>query len=326
MARQPTYSPAAFVTNTVIVGSARPTPPRFVIRRRHVFSVIGIVIALLALYVFGYEPAYQGTLVVGAPRPLIYANRGFGDYGPDNSLYAMDRALEAGMDGSNVHGQLTSDGELVVFRDKTVERLTSGSGAVSEKTVREMEALDLGPKYKAGFSGAYVRTFEDFVRSVKGRGTLIVELDASGLASIGIEQRAVEIIRKYDAHLSVVLSSPNPLVLYRVKQLDQFVRTAFVFTDSNRLDAEATQGDVPPQPWLLRQEFIRRGIRKLVRFDLLSIQHQVNAATIDRLIAKGWPAFMWTPDSEADIRGALAKRPYAIISNQPILARHLRGE
>jgi glycerophosphoryl diester phosphodiesterase len=323
---RPTYSPANFVTNTVIVGSARPAPPRFVIRRRHVFGAVGLVLALLALYLFGYEPAYDGTLVVGAPRPLIYANHGFGDYGPDNSLYAMDRALEAGMDGANVRGQLTRDGELVIFRDRRVERLTSGSGAVSDKTVREMEALDLGPKYKTGLSGAHVRTFEDFIRSVKGRGTVMVELDVPGLTSTGIEQRAVEIIQKYDAHLSVVLSSANPLVLYRVKQLDQFVRTAFVFADRNPPDGETTQGDAVNLPWPLRQEFIRRGIRKAVRFDLLSINYGVNTAVIDRLIAKGWPAFIWTPDRETDIRDALARRPYGIISNQPILARHLRGE
>jgi hypothetical protein len=68
---RPSYSPAQFVTSTVLVGSARPKPPRFVLRRRHVFTAVGLVFALIALYFFGYEPAYDGTLVVGAPRPLI---------------------------------------------------------------------------------------------------------------------------------------------------------------------------------------------------------------------------------------------------------------
>jgi glycerophosphoryl diester phosphodiesterase len=59
---------------------------------------------------------------------------------------------------------------------------------------------------------------------------------------------------------------------------------------------------------------------------MLSINHQVDDAVIDRLIAKGWPAFIWTPDTEADIRRALAQQPYGVISDQPILARQLRGE
>ena len=98
-------------------------------------GAIALVLVLLLIYLFGYEPAYHGTLVVRAPRPLIFAHRGFGDYGPDNSLYAVDHALEAGMDGVDVDGQLTRDGELVVFHDLSVDRLTSGTGRVGEKTL-----------------------------------------------------------------------------------------------------------------------------------------------------------------------------------------------
>jgi glycerophosphoryl diester phosphodiesterase len=280
---------------------------------------IALVLVLLLVYLFGYEPGYHGTLVVRAPRPLIFAHRGFGDYGPDNSLYAVEHALQANMDGADLVAQLTSDGELVIFHDLSVDRLTSGSGRVGDKTLKEMLALDLGPKYKADISGAHVGRFEDFVRAVNRRGAIMVELRAPGSAPTGIEQRAVKIIRKYDAHLSVVLSSYNPLVLYRVKQIDPLVRTAFIFTDTEPDDA----ADLP---WALRQEFVRRAIRKFVRYDMLSISHQVDDAVIDRLIAKGWPAFIWTPDTEADIRRALAKQPYGVISDQPILARQLRGE
>ena len=178
-----------------------------------------------------------------APRPLIFAHRGFGDYGPDNSLYAMDHAIEAGLDGADLVCQLTSDGELVIFHDRTVDRLTSGTGKVADKTLSEMLALDLGPKYKPDLSGAHVRPFRDFVRSVNRRGAVLVELKAPGWAATGIEQRAVDIIRRYDANLSVILASYNPIVLRRVKQIDPLVRTAFMFTDTRPDDA-------PEVPWI----------------------------------------------------------------------------
>jgi glycerophosphoryl diester phosphodiesterase len=314
-----TYTPGVFNKSAVMVGSARPQPPRFVLRRRHVLRAMAAVLALVLIYLFGYEPSYHGTLVVRAPQPLIFGHRGFGDYGPDNSLYAVEHALQANMDGADLVAQLTSDGELVIFHDLSVDRLTSGSGRVGDKTLKEMLALDLGPKYKADISGAYVGRFEDFVRAVNRRGAIMVELRVPGSAPTGIEERAVKIIRKYDAHLSVVLSSYNPLVLYRVKQIDPLVRTAFIFTDTE-------QADAADLPWAMRQEVVRRAIRKFVRYDMLSINHQVDDAVIDRLIAKGWPAFIWTPDTEADIRRALAKQPYGVISDQPILARQLRGE
>jgi glycerophosphoryl diester phosphodiesterase len=109
------------------------------------------------------------------------------------------------------------------------------------------------------------------------------------------------------------------MVLYRVKQIDPLVRTALIVTD-------AEQDDSVDLPWVLRQEIFRRAIRKFVRVDLLSIDHRVDDATINRLIAKGWPVLIWTPDTEADLRSVMARRPYGVISDQPILARRLRGE
>jgi glycerophosphoryl diester phosphodiesterase len=312
---------------TVVTGRAKPPPPRFRLRRHHVFRVLAAVLALVLIYFFVYEPPYRGTLVVRAPQPLVFAHRGFGDHGPDNSLYAAEHALDVDMDGVDLDGQLTRDGELVIFHDLSVDRLTSGTGRVGNKTVKEMLALDLGPKYQAGLTGAYVHTFDEFVRAIKGRGTLMVELKVPGLAPTGIEQRAVEIIEKYDAHLSVVISSFNPLVLWRVKRLDPFVRTALIFMDTNwnpQLRAEIKQGDLVDLPWVLRQEFIRRALRKIVQPDLLSINHEVNQGVINRLIAKGWPAFIWTPNDEKDILRALGMRPYGVISDRPILAKQLR--
>jgi glycerophosphoryl diester phosphodiesterase len=296
---------------------------------RYVLLALALSLGLLAAYLFLYEPPYGGSLVVRPKHTLVFAHRGFGDLGPDNSLLAVERALEAGMDGVDVDGQLTRDGELVIFHDLSVDRLTSGTGRVRDKTREEMLALDLGPKYDPALTGAPVRTFEDFLRSVKGRGILMVELKVPGLAQTGIEQRAVDLIRKYDAHRDVVLSSFNPLVLYRVKRLDPRVRTALIFMDTNwnpELIAEIKPEDLVNLPWPLRQEFIRRAVRKLVRPDLLSINHEVDPAVIDRLIAKGWPVFIWTIDEEKDLKAALARGPYGVISDQPVRARQLRGE
>ena len=262
-------------------------------------------------------------------RPLVFAHRGFGDLAPDNSLFAVERALEAGMDGVDVDGQLTRDSVLVIFHDLSVDRLTSGTGRVREKTAAEMLALDLGPKYDSTVGTAFVRTFEDFVRTAKGRGLLMVELKVPSAKASGIEQQAVGIIQKHGAHDVVILSSFNPLVLYRVKKLDPRVRTAFIFMDTNwnpELLAEIRPEDRVDLPWPLRQEFIRRAIRKIVEPDLLSINHEVDERVVDRLIAKGWPVFIWTIDEEADIRAALARRPWGIISDQPLRAKQLRGE
>jgi glycerophosphoryl diester phosphodiesterase len=191
-----------------------------------------------------------------------------------------------------------------------------------------MLALDLGPRFDRAITGAYVRTFEDFVATVKGYGILMVELKVPGMAPTGIEERAVEIIRKHRAFENVILSSFNPLVLRRLKKLDRRVMTALIFMDTNwnpELVAEIKEGDLVNLPWPLRQEWIRRPLRKFIQPDLLSINHEVDEDTIDRLIRKGWPVFIWTIDEEDQLRQAFARKPYGVISDQPLRAKQLRG-
>ena len=230
-----------------------------------------------------------------------------------------------GWTGSDVDGQLTRDSELVIFHDLSVDRLTVGTGTGGEKDAEGDAGAGPGPQVQARRQWRLVRTFEDFVRTVKGRGILMVELKVPGTerppeSSSGRSRSSGSTAPSSD----VVLSSFNPLVLYRVKRIDPLVRTALIFMDTNwnpELVAEIKPDDLVNLPWPLRQELIRRAIRKFVRSDMLSINHQVDEAVIDRLIAKGWPAFLWTPDTKRDIRRALAKRPYGVISDQPILAR-----
>jgi len=223
---------------------------------------------------------------------------------------------------------LSSDGELVIFHDLSVDRLTESRGKVNSKTLKELLALDLGPKYGHGFKNAFVATFEEFVKRIKGKGILMVELKVPGLQSTGIEKKAVDIIQKYNAEDSVYLSSFNPFVLYRLKKLDPNIRTVFIFMDTNwnpQLLAEIRPEDLVNLPWFLQQEWIRRAIRKIIHPDLLSVNYQVNEKTVDTLLHKGYPIFLWTPEDEKDLQWALEKKPYGVISDEPKFAKQLRN-
>ena len=126
-----------------------------------------------------------------------------------------------------------------------------------------------------------------------------------------------------------MLSSFNPLVLWRLKKLDPNIRTALIFMDTNwnpELVAEIKKGDEVDLPWPLRQEWIRRGIRKTGEARPAEHQRGGGLGGDGRLIEKGWPVFLWTPDETGEIQAALAKRPYGVISDEPIRAKELRGQ
>ena len=113
------------------------TPRRADVRPRRrlalrILAGLAVIIGAASAYLFLYEPAYGAALVTPPSRPLVFAHRGFGDLAPDNSIFAVERALDARMDGVDVDGQLTRDGVLVIFHDLSVDRLTSGTGRVRE--------------------------------------------------------------------------------------------------------------------------------------------------------------------------------------------------
>ncbi len=292
--------------------------------------ISGIALVLLTAtgwYLFIYDPAYAGP-IHGSGTPLVFAHRGGGSYAPDNSLTGAEQSMQEGMDGVDMDAQLTKDGTIVIFHDLSVDRLTSGTGRVTDLTLDQMLALDLAPKFKPGMTGAYVATFDDFVKNVTPNGILMTELKVTGIKDTGIEQKAVDIIKKYDAYDRVYLSSFNPVVLWRIKRIDPRVHTVWIFMDTNwnaQLLAEIKPEDKVDLPWFVRNEYTRTAIRKFIQPDLLSVNIAVATSTRQKLLANGWPIFLWTPEEKGDIQAALDQHPYGVISDEPEIAKSLRA-
>lgn len=74
----------------------------------------------------------------------IWAHRGASAYAPENTMEAFRLAVEMGADGIELDVQMSADGELVVIHDEKVNRTSDGNGLVAEKTLAQLQALDLG--------------------------------------------------------------------------------------------------------------------------------------------------------------------------------------
>ena len=294
---------------------------------------ISIIIILFLVgvcyYLFFYEPEYNGP-IKPVDKTLVFSHRGLGDYAPDNSLIGAEIAMKDGFAGVDMDAQLTKDGEIVIFHDLSVDRLTEDTGKVKDKTKDEMLALDLAKKFKSEddrkIGNAPVATFEDFVKNISPNGILMVELKVPGMENTGIEQKAINIIAKYNAWDKVYLSSFNPIVLYRLKHIDPRIKTVYIFMDTNwnsQLLSEIAPGDLVNLPWFVRTEWVRKLIRKIIKPDLLSVNNEVDEKVIDELLSKGDLIFLWTIDGEDRMNWAINKKPYGIISDEPYKVRNM---
>jgi glycerophosphoryl diester phosphodiesterase len=80
--------------------------------------------------------------------PLLIAHRGGSALMPENTLAAfLDAAQRWRADMIELDVRASADGHCVVIHDATVDRTTNGSGAVAEKTLAELQALDAGYRF-----------------------------------------------------------------------------------------------------------------------------------------------------------------------------------
>src|SRR5215218_5850424 len=119
-----------------------------------------ILLAVAALVGLDVAPA----AAAGAANPwlkrrvLNIAHQGGEDEFPSNTLYAFRKAIRAGADMLELDVGVTSDDQIVVMHDTSVDRTTNGTGLISEKTLEEIRGLATGERRPPkGFKAADFR-------------------------------------------------------------------------------------------------------------------------------------------------------------------------
>ena len=93
--------------------------------------------------------------------PLLLGHRGAPREAPENTLAALRRALEAGLDGVEYDVRACGSGDLVLFHDARLERTTDHRGALSELDLRDLFSVDAGGWFSKRFAGEPVPLLDE---------------------------------------------------------------------------------------------------------------------------------------------------------------------
>ncbi len=247
------------------------------------------------------------------PTPLIIGHRGAGNLALENTFAAFHLAIEKKFDGIEMDLQLSKDGSVIVFHDPDLERLTNGAGKVTEKTLAELKQLDAGNKFSEKFVNERIPTFDEVLQLVSGKVVIVAELKSSRVKSDGLERAVVDIIRKHNAFDWVIIDSFNPVALWRIRKLEPKIIIAFDFRDYEPYDHTSIRS----VPWLLKQEWFRRGIRKIIKPNFLGPEYSVRSETLSKLTSKRYPMLFWTVNTNEDLKKVLGFTPWGIITDNP---------
>jgi glycerophosphoryl diester phosphodiesterase len=78
------------------------------------------------------------------PRPLAFAHRGGAGHFPENSWKAFEHAVALGYAYLETDVHATSDGTVLAFHDKTLDRVTDATGRIAELTAAQVVKARIG--------------------------------------------------------------------------------------------------------------------------------------------------------------------------------------
>ncbi|GAB4069890.1 glycerophosphodiester phosphodiesterase [Ancylobacter sonchi] len=139
-----------------------------------------------------------------AHRALHDAARGI----IENTASAVDAALARGF-AIEVDIQLAADGEVVVFHDDDLDRLTAASGPVQALTLAQLrQVLVRGTADR-------IMTLAELLARVGGRVPLVIELKSRFDGDTSVAIRAVEILSSYAGPAALMSFDPDLVAAVR---------------------------------------------------------------------------------------------------------------
>ncbi len=244
-------------------------------------------------------------------HPLRIAHRGASGRGlaPENTLAAIERAIQTGVDAVEIDVHGTADGAVVVIHDSTLARTTDCQGAVRDLTLAEIRRADAGSWFDPSFEGERVPTLEEVLDLARHRALVLIEVKSDYLA-----EKVLQIIDSMDAVSQVMVQSFNPQTVHRTKLL------------SPGLPAALVVGKLPTQPSRVRA---RKMVRELLEVgaNALSIWHTVlTPQFFEEMRRRGVSVWTWTVDDQIVMRDLVHMGVQGIVTNYPNRLNETLGE
>ena len=109
-------------------------------------------------------------------KVMIIGHRGAMGHVAENTIPSIKKAMELGVDGIEIDVFRCKTGELVVFHDEKLDRLTNASGLIESLELDSIKKITVLDKYR-------IPTLEDVLILIDGQVKLNIELKGQGTAS-----------------------------------------------------------------------------------------------------------------------------------------------
>ncbi len=147
---------------------------------------------------------------------LNIAHRGFSGQFPENTLLAFQEALDLGVDAIELDVQLSKDGEIMIFHDEDLSRITTCKGLLKDFTFAELRELDAAGMYADIFGTQVIPTLSEYLDLTANKDILtFLELKNGMISYPLLEEKVASCLKQFNRQQGTILFSANhPSVKY----------------------------------------------------------------------------------------------------------------
>jgi len=247
------------------------------------------------------------------PRPRLFGHRGAAGEAPENTIASFRLALEQGAEIFETDVRASSDGEVLVFHDSTLERTTDGSGPVHELPAAVLQSLDAGYRFSTDQGKTYpyrgigirIPTLKELISEFPGV-PLNIEIKQEDPP---IVEAVVKLIRQ--AGRPVLLAAANDSIMRQIRAVAPDIPTSFAAGEVATFVRAVFACESPPVP---------PGARALQIPPSYGGITLVTSETVEAAHRAGLEMHVWTINEREEIRQLLALGVDGIVTDFPALA------
>lgn len=267
-------------------------------------AVILFIVTLNSAVIFtSFNEIFNDHFLTG---PDITAHRGASNLAPENTLAALQKAIDAGADYAEIDVAQTKDGAIVVSHDNNIKRISGQDLNIWSSNYADIKDLDIGSWFDPQFKNERIPTLEEAILLCQDKIRLNIELKPTGHEASLVES-TVAIINANHFEDQCILASLDYPLLEKVATVDPQIKRAYITAVAigniqtlpvDGLSVEATfvtpdlvsnahRADQEVYVWTVDSEeltmkMVKMGVDNLITDDVAQTQATINQMTAPR--------------------------------------------